>query len=63
MIQLFLTLIIVIGAVVISLWKLIRYFRDPLRGCDGCGKACSGCPLEELKSKSDVSGAARRKRS
>ena len=62
MLQLILTLIIVIGAVVISIWKLIRYFRDPLRGCDGCGKACSGCPLEELKSKAELKRKTRKNR-
>lgn len=41
--------IILIGALVVAVIRLIRYFSDPLRKCKDCSQACGGCSLEELK--------------
>jgi hypothetical protein len=49
MVQLIIALTIVSAATGIAVYRVIRYFRDPLRGCDGCDKGCGGCSLEELK--------------
>jgi len=43
------TALIVLTAISIATYRLIRYFNNPLRKCSGCEKSCGGCPLEELK--------------
>ena len=49
MYQIIIVAVIVAVAAGITVVRLIRYFRDPLRKCDGCGMSCNGCPLEKLK--------------
>lgn len=33
----------------VAIYKIIAFFSNPLRKCDGCGKECGGCELEKLK--------------
>ncbi len=47
--QLILAVIIVLAALSFGIYKVVRYFRNPLRECEDCDLACSGCSLEELK--------------
>jgi hypothetical protein len=47
--QYLITGLVVVAAVAYSVYRLIRYFKDPLRKCKGCISSCGGCPLEELK--------------
>lgn len=49
MFQLIVTVIIVAAALGFAIYRMVRYLRHPLRGCDGCEKNCSGCSLEDLK--------------
>ena len=49
MFQLIVTVIIVAIAIGFAIYRMVRYLRHPLRGCDGCEKNCSGCSLEGLK--------------
>ena len=49
MLQIILTFLIVGTAIGITLFKVVTYFTDPLRGCSGCSSGCGGCSLEELK--------------
>jgi hypothetical protein len=49
MFQIILTVIIVAAALGVAIYRMVRYLRHPLRGCDGCEKNCSGCSLEDLK--------------
>jgi uncharacterized membrane protein len=45
--------IIVAAALGITVYRLIRHLRNPLRHCEGCASACSGCALEQLKKEID----------
>ncbi|MFH1159479.1 MAG: hypothetical protein V1733_00835 [bacterium] len=47
------TAIIVLTVIGIAGYRLIRYFTNPLRKCNGCEKSCGGCALEELKRTKD----------
>jgi hypothetical protein len=47
--QTYIALVIVFTAVGIALYRFIRNITNPLKKCDGCGKGCGGCSLEELK--------------
>jgi hypothetical protein len=49
MLQVIITIIIVAIAIGVAIYRMVRYLRHPLRGCDGCEKNCSGCSLEDLK--------------
>jgi hypothetical protein len=49
MIQIILTIIIVLTALSFGIYLTVRSLRDPLRGCEGCDKSCTGCSLEDLK--------------
>lgn len=49
MFQLIVTVIIVAAALGFGIYRTVRSLRNPLRGCDGCEKNCSGCSLEDLK--------------
>lgn len=40
---------IVLAALAVTGYRLVRYFTNPLRKCDGCSSGCGGCSLEELK--------------
>ncbi len=41
--------ILVIGALVVTVFHVIRVFSDPLRKCKKCSEACGDCPIAELK--------------
>jgi hypothetical protein len=56
MIQVLITVIIVVAALAIAIYKMVTYLRNPLRQCEGCGQSCGGCELEELKKKLDSKG-------
>lgn len=49
MYQIIIVAVIIAVAAGIAVARIIRYFRNPLRKCDGCGMSCDGCPLEKLK--------------
>ncbi|MGA3013519.1 MAG: hypothetical protein ABSD71_05750 [Bacteroidales bacterium] len=49
MVQIIITVIIVFIALGFGIYKTIRSLRDPLRGCEGCEKSCTGCSLDDLK--------------
>ncbi|MCX6252622.1 MAG: hypothetical protein NTX61_17960 [Bacteroidetes bacterium] len=49
MFQLILTIFIILTAIGLTIWKAIRYFRNPNRECEDCALGCNGCSLEELK--------------
>ncbi len=49
MFQYILTLLIVLLALGIAVYRFIRFLKHPVSKCDGCGKDCMGCSLEELK--------------
>jgi len=51
--QYFITAIIVLAAVTYTVYRLVKYFSDPLRKCRDCAAECGGCPLEELKKVKD----------
>jgi hypothetical protein len=50
MLQLLITILIVTIATGIAVYRIIKYFKDPLHACDGCEKVCGECPLEDLRS-------------
>ena len=33
----------------VTLYRIVDYFRNPLKGCEGCSSHCNTCSLEELK--------------
>ncbi|MBL7137410.1 MAG: hypothetical protein ISS17_01370 [Bacteroidales bacterium] len=45
--------LIIFAAVVYAVYRLIKYFTDPLRKCRNCSNECGGCALEELKKAKD----------
>ena len=47
--QIIITVIVVAVALGFGIYRTVRSLRNPLRGCDGCEKNCSGCSLEDLK--------------
>lgn len=47
--QTYITLAIVFSAAGIALYRIIKSLVNPLTKCDGCGKGCGGCSIEELK--------------
>jgi hypothetical protein len=47
--QYVITGLIVAAAVAYGVYRLVRYFNDPLRKCKDCERSCGGCELEELK--------------
>jgi large-conductance mechanosensitive channel len=49
MIQNIITFIIVGFVVFLAIKRLVRYLKNPLKGCDGCDQHCQVCSLEELK--------------
>jgi hypothetical protein len=49
MLQTIITAIIVLSAAGITVSKLITYFTNPLRGCNGCSEGCGSCSLQDLK--------------
>ena len=49
MFQIILTVIIVITAIGVAVYKAVRYLKNPLHECEGCDLGCAGCSLEELK--------------
>ena len=49
MIQIVITAIIVLTALGFGIYRMVRSLKDPLRGCEGCDKSCTGCSLEDLK--------------
>jgi hypothetical protein len=44
-------LIIITAAFIVAGYKLFRQFRKPVGDCTGCASECSGCQLQDLKSK------------
>jgi len=54
MFQTILTVIIVATALGFGIYRGVRSLRNPLRGCEGCEKNCSGCSLEDLKKEIEV---------
>jgi hypothetical protein len=53
MVQIILTFIIVGFVIGVAIFRLIRYFKNPLEECEGCSQHCSVCSLEELKKEID----------
>lgn len=51
MLQLILTIIIVLTAIIVTLIRIARFFTFPAGHCKGCGHYKSGCSLEDLKIK------------
>ena len=49
MVQNIITLIIVAVVVIAAIIRIVNYFRNPLKGCEGCDQHCNVCSLEELK--------------
>ncbi|MEI6899970.1 MAG: hypothetical protein WCL00_08830 [Bacteroidota bacterium] len=49
MLQSIITGSIVILVIGITLYRVIGYFRNPLKGCSGCSSNCGTCALEDLK--------------
>ncbi len=47
--QLILTGIIIAAASGIVVYRLVRFFRNPVSKCSGCSMNCSGCALEDIK--------------
>jgi len=41
--------LIILIAITVSIFRLVKYLKNPLRKCNGCSSNCSGCALEELK--------------
>jgi len=41
--------IILIGALVVTVIRVIRFFSYPLRKCKNCSKVCGDCSLAALK--------------
>ena len=54
MIQIFITVIIVVFAITLTVIRLVKYLRNPLKECEGCDKHCQICSLEELKKEIDM---------
>jgi len=52
--QYIITGIIVLAAVTYTVYRLVKYFSDPLRKCRDCSAECGGCALEELKKGREV---------
>ncbi|MDD4555678.1 MAG: hypothetical protein PHP04_15870 [Bacteroidales bacterium] len=54
--QLYLTLLIIATATVITIRRTLRFFKSPPEHCQGCTKAQGSCSLlklkEEIKSRS-----------
>ena len=49
MLQIILSIIIVLAALSFAIYRLVRYFKNPLHDCEDCDLGCAGCSLEELK--------------
>jgi hypothetical protein len=47
--QIIITVIIVIMAISVAVYRLVKYFKNPLHECEDCELGCGGCSLEELK--------------
>lgn len=54
--QYIITGMIVIAAAAYTVYRMIKYFTDPLRKCKDCSSSCGGCALEELKKEIEVRG-------
>jgi hypothetical protein len=57
--QTIITGIIVAAALGITVYKLVKYFTNPLKKCGGCAMNCSGCGLEELKKEIELKKKSR----
>jgi hypothetical protein len=55
--QIILTVLIVGAATGIAIYRIVKYLKNPLRECDGCGMNCTGCSLEELKNSRGKKGS------
>jgi len=44
--QFLITGLIVFGAIVYMVFRVMLYFSDPLRKCSTCSSSCEGCPLK-----------------
>ena len=53
MLQTTLTIIIVLAAAVIAMFRFIGFFTTPPGKCGGCSKSGGGCSLEDLKKEID----------
>jgi hypothetical protein len=49
MVQSIITVIFVGVVLGIAVVRLFRYFKNPLKECEGCSQHCGVCSLEELK--------------
>jgi hypothetical protein len=49
MLQIVLSIIIVLAAISFAVYRIVRYFKNPLHECEDCELGCGGCSLEELK--------------
>lgn len=49
MFQVILAVIIVIIAISVAIYRIVKYLKNPLHECDGCDLSCGGCSLEDLK--------------
>jgi ferredoxin len=51
--QIILTGIIVAAAAAIVLYRLLRFLVRPQSKCESCGMNCTGCPVDELRKKTE----------
>ena len=49
MLQIILSIIMVLAALSYAIYRIVKYFKNPLHECKDCELGCGGCPLEELK--------------
>jgi hypothetical protein len=61
MLQIILTVLIVLTALGFGIYLTVRSLRNPLRGCNGCEKNCTGCSLEDLKKEIEEKKAKNKK--
>ncbi|MCX6245837.1 MAG: hypothetical protein NTU98_14170 [Bacteroidetes bacterium] len=57
MLQWIITVCILALAAGFGVYRTVKYFSNPIRGCDGCDKNCGGCSLEELKKEIELKKA------
>jgi hypothetical protein len=59
-VQTLIALGIVFTAAGIALYRIIKSLTNPLKKCNGCGKGCGGCSLEDLKHEIELKKSLKR---
>jgi len=49
MLQIILAILIVLTALSFAVYRIVKYFKNPLHECEDCELGCGGCSLKELK--------------